>query len=236
MILARLYIANSYISKELYLSSIKIINSEKEREKMELQALRSQMNPHLIFNSLSGIQTLIMQKKGEKAVKFLQDFSSLLRSVLDLSSYTTVLLSKEIDFITNFLELHKLRYNDFDYSIKIDEKLNTNNFFIPSMCIQPIVENCFIHAFTQVDEPPRIEIFIEKISESAVMVSVWDNGISFAENFGENKEMSIGLGNLKRRLEKWAEQYKINCEIKIEKQVKGKSVIFELPLLMEIET
>lgn len=234
VILTRLYIANRYISKKLYTGNLRILNSEKEREKMELQALRSQMNPHLIFNSLSGIQTLIMQQKTEKAVKFLHDFSSLLRSVLDLSSHSRVLLSKEIEFISNYLELHKLRYSQFNYSIKIDEKLNSSNVFIPSMCIQPVVENCFIHAFANIDEAPQVELVIEKISEKSILVKVWDNGIDFTEKFEKNKT-SIGLGNLRRRLEKWSEKYKINKNIEIERKIRGKSVIFELPLLIDDE-
>lgn len=232
-ILIRQYISNRFISKKLYLGNLKIINTEKEKDKLELQALRSQMNPHFVFNTLSGIQTLIMQKKTEKAIKFLHDFSFMLRTALDVSSNQKILLKEEKDLIVNYLELHKLRYDNFKYKISIDKNLN-ENVYIPSMCIQPIVENCFKHAFVEMKNTPQIEINIEKIGETKILIKVWDNGCNFAYEVTEIDEKSIGLGNLKRRLKKWEELYKINADIKIEQKSIGKSINIELPIISEI--
>ena len=92
----------------------------------------------------------------------------------------------------------------------------------------------FKHAFVEMKNTPQIEINIEKIGETKILIKVWDNGCNFAYEVTEIDEKSIGLGNLKRRLKKWEELYKINAYIKIEQKSIGKSINIELPIISEI--
>lgn len=112
----------------------------------ENRALRAQMNPHFIFNSLSSIQNLITKGKKESAIKYLNKFSQLMRNLLESSFDTNVLLSDEVLLLEKYLQLEALRFNDsFIYSISMDADINPDVIEIPSLLVQPFIENAILH-------------------------------------------------------------------------------------------
>lgn len=119
------------------------LNRRRIRE-LELRAIRSQMNPHFIFNALSSIQNLINRSANQEANKYLIDFSRLLRKVLATSEKKLVTLSDEIEQIQLYLKLEQLRF-PFSYSLTVDENIQPDTIEIPGMLIQPFVENAVKH-------------------------------------------------------------------------------------------
>ncbi len=119
------------------------LNRRRIRE-LELRAIRSQMNPHFIFNALSSIQNLINRSANQEANKYLIDFSRLLRKVLATSEKKLVPLSDEIEQLQLYLKLEQLRF-PFSYSLTVDENIQPDTIEIPGMLIQPFVENAVKH-------------------------------------------------------------------------------------------
>ena len=147
---------------------------------LEQQALRSQMNPHFIFNSLSAIQHYINQEDATNANKYLTMFSRLIRKTLNNSSETTICLDKEIDFLENYISLEQMRFKDtFVYTISCDKDIDSTNTFIPPMILQPFVENAIRHGLMYRKEKngQLIINFIKK--ELQLVCTIEDNGIGF---------------------------------------------------------
>lgn len=112
----------------------------------KINALRAQMNPHFIFNSLNSIQHLITSNKKEPAVKYLNKFSLLMRNILEGSTGGKIVLAEEIALLEKYIELEALRFeSNFQYSIKVDKNLDPKAIEIPALIIQPFVENAILH-------------------------------------------------------------------------------------------
>jgi sensor histidine kinase YesM len=135
------------------------------------------MNPHFIFNSLTSVQNLILQKDEIKASVYLSRFSDLVRNILKHSQVELISLEEEISTVENYLELQKIRFPErFDYIINLDEQLNPENISVPPMLAQPFIENAIEHAFKRLDTKGHIIVSILKKSDSFIM-EIKDNGI-----------------------------------------------------------
>ena len=145
---------------------------------LEQKALRSQMNPHFIFNSLNSIQQYVAERDITGANNFITDFSRLIRMTLDLSTNTVINMADEVDYITTYLKVEKTRLeNKFDYSINIDSTLNLHDIYVPPLLLQPYVENSIRHGIKyKKDSNGLINIGVQR-KETAILVSVEDNGI-----------------------------------------------------------
>ncbi len=153
------------------------IKSARKVAEFKQRLLRSQMNPHFIFNSLTSVQNLILQKDEIKASVYLSRFSDLVRNILKNSQVELISLEEEISTVENYLELQKIRFPEkFDYDIKVDEKLESENINIPPMLVQPFIENAIEHAFKSLDTKGHIIVSILKKSDSFIM-EIKDNGI-----------------------------------------------------------
>jgi len=148
---------------------------KRELRELELTAIRSQMNPHFLFNSLNSVQNLIQQNKGREAHLYLSDFAGLIRKVLNNSEKEEISLAEELETVQQYLNLEKLRF-DFDYQINILQDIDLHNTLVPSMLLQPLVENAIIHGLQNKENNRQLKIQIEKM-ESAIKISVEDNGI-----------------------------------------------------------
>lgn len=140
---------------------------------LELRAIRSQMNPHFIFNALSSIQNLINRSANQEANKYLIDFSRLLRKVLATSEKKLVPLSDEIEQLELYLKLEQLRY-PFSYSLTVDQNIEPDAIEIPGMLIQPFVENAVKHGIA-----PRStgEIIIRlSLQDQLLIIDITDDG------------------------------------------------------------
>jgi tetratricopeptide (TPR) repeat protein len=153
--------------------------SEMNRQISEItQAnLRQQMNPHFIFNTLNSIQYYMYQHDKLATNNYLTKFSNLMRKVLDNSQHTSVPLSDELAALNLYLELESLRFKDkFSYSVKIDEEIDPLMYKVPTMLIQPYVENSISHGLMPLEGKGIVNIEI-KIDEGCLLCIIEDNGI-----------------------------------------------------------
>ncbi len=163
-----------------------------ESYKMQLSAVISQLDPHFTFNAVSSIGSLIMKGEKEKAYTYLLKLSGLLRSVLTDSSQLLKPIREEVEFVTRFLDLQKLRYGSrFDYSIKVAEDVD-QNIFVPKMILQSIVDNAVKHGIENKKDKGVIEIEVIKVKNGNEFV-VRDNGIG-RKAASELNSDGVGLG------------------------------------------
>lgn len=150
---------------------------EKKTRELEHRFLRSQMNPHFIFNSLGAIQSYIFKNKPIDAGTYLSNFSELVRLILDNSRHEQILLKKEIKTLEHYLGLQKLRFPDkLNFYFEIDESLNTESIKIPPMMLQPFIENSIEHGFKKAKNIGTITIRIRK-ETNGIVLETEDNGI-----------------------------------------------------------
>ena len=148
-----------------------------EVSKAELKALRAQMNPHFVFNSLNSIQHYILNSKGDEAVKYLNKFAKLIRIILSNSEKPTVTINEDLEAVKLYLELERMRFeNKFDYSIQIDESIDGDYDEIPPMLIQPYLENAILHGINPKEGNGEIVITMKIVSQF-IKISITDNGI-----------------------------------------------------------
>lgn len=155
----------------------KIILQEKVSLK-EISALRAQMNPHFIFNSLNSIQHLILNNDRVSALKYLSKFGKLTRNLLENSIETKLTLADEIKLLNSYLELESLRFDKmFNYKINIAKDLDANNVEIPILLIQPFVENAIIHGLVNKEYGEKTLTICFKKQENDITCQIEDNGV-----------------------------------------------------------
>ncbi|WP_194850821.1 sensor histidine kinase [Nonlabens antarcticus] len=137
----------------------------KRNEEVKMEALLSQMNPHFVFNSLNSVQYLISNNENEKAMRYLRTFSDLMRANLNNTTRPYLTLEEEIDYLKKYSALENARFSDrIDVTFTIDPELSLSQTSIPTMMLQPFVENAFVHAFPSRIESPRLNIAFAKIT------------------------------------------------------------------------
>ncbi len=212
---------------------------------LEQMALKSQMNPHFIFNCLNSIQHYVIDKDIIGANEFISNFSKLIRLTLDNSSKPSISITDEISYITAYLELEQKRFEDkFTFSI-IADGITKNNYFIPPMILQPYVENAIRHGIRyREDNKGELIIKFEKNEEYLVSV-IFDNGIGrkLSQQFkGSNsiEYQSRGMDLTARRIEMFNKVHSSKIIININdledenRNVLGTEVVIKFPL-KEIE-
>ncbi len=152
----------------------------KKVSELELKALRSQMNPHFVFNSLTAIQYFISQNDLISSDKYLVRFSKLIRDFFELSRKQTISIQKEKELLDNYLELEKMRFKGkLSYKIKIHPELNVKTK-IPTMLLQPVVENAINHGIFKKRGNGFVEVSFKKINKKTFSVSVSDDGVGIS--------------------------------------------------------
>jgi ligand-binding sensor domain-containing protein/two-component sensor histidine kinase len=151
---------------------------EQKLVESEMQTLRSQMNPHFMFNTLNSINSYIIQNKTTLASEYLTTFSKLMRSILELSKQETVSLAKEITALKMYIQLEALRLeNKFDYSISVAADIDEDSVKIPSLIIQPFVENAIWHGLHNKDTKGNIVIQVKETTDHNLVITIEDDGI-----------------------------------------------------------
>ncbi|WP_244248520.1 sensor histidine kinase [Flavobacterium foetidum] len=179
-----------FLNQEQANAELKMQLMEKEtienlaaRLSLERRLLRSQMDPHFIFNALGNIQSMILQKDTIPAVSYLNKFAKLTRQILEQSRKETISVEEEIRTLKNYIELQQLRLNNgFDYSIICDESVE-NDLLIPPLLIQPFIENAVEHGLKPIAKNGNglLEIYFELASdEQNLICTIKDNGIGLA--------------------------------------------------------
>ncbi|MFK5880386.1 MAG: histidine kinase [Flavobacteriaceae bacterium] len=209
----------------LVLSLFWMYKSNKQRRLannlLALKSLRSQMNPHFIFNALNSVNSFISQNDERAANRYLTDFSKLMRSVLDNSEQDFIPLSKEIELLELYIKLEHSRFIDkFDYTITVDEKLEVSEFQIPPMLLQPYVENAVWHGLRYKKEKGYLQINIQQKDEETVEIIITDNGIGRTKSKElktqyQQKQKSQGMDNIKKRITILNEMYSDRLDVTI---------------------
>jgi tetratricopeptide (TPR) repeat protein len=178
----------------------------KDKAVFELQALMAQMNPHFIFNALNSIQHFILEKGKQEAYDYLAKFSKLVRMVLNNSEDKMVSLQKELELIELYVELEQLRFADgFKYQLSISEEVDTEDSELPTMLIQPYVENAIWHGLMNLNNERHgvLKISIDK-PNGKLRISIEDNGVGRkrAEQFRKDEmHAPKGMKLTERRLQ-----------------------------------
>ncbi len=173
---------------------------QRRLRELELTAIRSQMNPHFLFNSLNSVQNLVQQNKGREAHLYLADFAGLIRKVLQNSEKEEVSLAEELEMTQQYLNLEKLRF-DFDYQVNVSKEIDMHNTLVPSMLLQPFVENAIIHGLQNKTGNRQLKINISD-EGTGIKITIEDNGIG-REAAREISKTKNGKGSklMKERLE-----------------------------------
>lgn len=188
--------------------------NRKMRE-LELTVIRTQMNPHFMYNCLNSIQNLVQKNQNEEAFTYLSKFASLVRQVLNNSKKEEIPLSKELESVKEYIELEQLRF-DFDYKIEIQEGIDVNSIFVPPMLLQPFAENAILHGLLLKRTSRLLSIRILK-EQAKIMLVIEDNGVG-REAAGKSDQDGNGQGILlcRNRLSLLSEKTGIHYELKID--------------------
>jgi LytS/YehU family sensor histidine kinase len=153
------------------------IELEESLTQSMLTSIKSQMNPHFFYNALNTIQFFIFTNDRQNASIYLSKFSKLTRMILEMSDKEQVMLREEINALTLYLDIEKVRFDgDFDYTITIDGKIDTDLIRIPSMIIQPYIENAIKHGLLHKKGQKTLQIAI-CCTQAGLEITIDDNGI-----------------------------------------------------------
>ena len=189
---------------------------------LALKSLRTQMNPHFIFNALNSVNSYIAQKDERSANKYLSEFSALMRAVLENSDRDFIPLVSELELIEIYLKLEHSRFPDkFEYSIDKGAISDINDYQIPPMLLQPYVENAVWHGLRYKENKGYLKLSLEEIDQNTLIVTIEDNGIgrkrSAALKTSHQKDHnSKGMGNIDKRIAILNSMYRDKIEVKIE--------------------
>lgn len=221
----------------LFIMQNRIRNRQKALE-LEQKLFRSQMNPHFIFNSLSAVQHYILTNKPVEAGAYLADFAKLMRLILESSREELVPLQQEVDTMKYYLEMQKLRFEDgFQYHIKVDSGLDTEDIELPPMLTQPFIENAIEHGFKYRNKGN--ELFVRYMKKNGMLrVEIEDNGVgrlkaSETKRSGHKSfAMEVTIKRLERlnRKKKQKLVFEILDLTTVSGEPGGTKVIFQIPV------
>lgn len=208
---------------------------------LQQRLLRSQMNPHFLFNSLASIQNFIIKEKPSLASDYLGRFSKLMRQILNSTAVEYVSLEQEISSIENYLALQKVRYRDmFDYTLEVDEEIDTETARIPPMLAQPFIENAIEHGILHKGSKGNIAISF-KLDSNRLLFVVEDDGIGrekarelLKQHYKDHKSMATAITSERIAILNRKLQRKITMDIADLKdeydEARGTRVVFGVPV------
>ncbi len=195
---------------------IEVLKLQKDLATSQLTTLRAQMNPHFIFNALNSIQQFILQGNVEEANRYLSRFSKLQREILNNSTQQFITLEKEIEILTLYLQLEELRFgHTFTYQLNTGSDIETAETRIPTMIIQPFIENAIWHGLMAKMGDKILSIDFAMTEDDFLVCTIKDNGIGRAASAllkevrpGQEKYQSKGLSLVYDRLGMLQQQYR----------------------------
>lgn len=167
------------------------LNIQKEKNKLNLEkvqlqnslkqsmmsSIKAQMNPHFLFNALNTIQSFIMSEDKRNASIYLSKFSKLTRLILEMSEKETITLADEIESLKLYLDLEKIRFEYLEYNITLNSGVNAESIHIPSMIVQPYVENAIKHGLLHKRDNRVLNLNFERLTDRKLLITIDDNGI-----------------------------------------------------------
>ncbi len=216
------------------------LRAYQQATQLEQKLLRTQMNPHFIFNSLASIESFIYEHEPKEAGVYLSSFSRLMRLILENSSSEYITLEKEIETLNYYLSLQKLRLDgNLSYSIEVNNSIHNEEIYLPPMLTQPFIENAIEHGFRGANEQGNIKI-IFSIKEDDLQVEVIDNGIGIEQAqqqkylHHKHKSMAIEITIERLKFLNRSKKKKLTFDISdISNKKNGQSgtkVLFSIPL------
>ncbi|MES2332471.1 MAG: two-component regulator propeller domain-containing protein [Bacteroidota bacterium] len=170
---------------------------------LEQQAFTSLMNPHFMFNALNSIQHYINVQDRQNANRYLTDFASLIRKNFESAQQSFIPLEQELENIRIYLRLEQMRFtNKFTYHIAIDHNLDIENWMIPTMMLQPLLENALLHGIMRSNIDGLLEIELKE-QDKNLLITITDNGIGVANSSAakvNSGHKSHGMGLIKKRI------------------------------------
>ncbi|MFO7673109.1 MAG: histidine kinase [Lutibacter sp.] len=158
-------------------AEVKLAVKLKEMEELKMTALQSQMNPHFLFNSLNSINNFVLKNDIEKASDYITKFSKLIRVILNSSSSPTTSLTEELTVLALYVKLEQMRVNGgFDYIVSVDENLKLDHIKVPTLFLQPFIENAIWHGIMKKEGEKEIELSIKEDHGNVICI-IRDNGI-----------------------------------------------------------
>lgn len=206
----------------IFFLKLKQVQAKNKNIFFHQKLLRSQMTPHFIFNSLSILQGLILNKEEKKSITYLSKFSKLLRITLENSRHKTVSLSSELEAINNYMSLQNLDMNPpYIFELSLDENMEDQEIFIPPMLIQPFIENVIEHAFVSQKENKQIAVDLT-FENNKLVCTIIDNGIGINSGSKKHKESKKSLATTitSERLIVLSNEFQVPGSIKVENRKK----------------
>ena len=219
-------------------NNIQNIEQNYKVKSLEQKALQAMMNPHFIFNVLNSIQYYLSSENTDKAQVNLTKFAKLIRKNLEINQEKFISIEDEIEYLRLYLALEKLRFDDtFEYKISVDPTISAAEVNIPTMLIQPFIENAIWHGIMPQGGSGLISIEFYK-NDKMLYVYVTDNGVGYNPNKLSNKatHKSVGLIMTKERLSLMQSIYNEEFGFTIEptthtdSSISGTKVTLKLPL------
>ena len=177
----------------------KVLKNLQEKKDLEQKVLRSQMNPHFIFNALSAIQNSLMDNQPLQSATYLSRFAKLIRQNFDFIQEESIPLSEELDALNNYIETQQIRFkNRFVYTLKIHQNIDVDNILVPPLLLQPFIENSIEHGFKNLDKMGELRVEISGNGD-IIHYQLTDNGsgIQKLETDGKTHSTDIFLRRLK---------------------------------------
>lgn len=220
------------------------LKNEKKLLTLEQTMLRSQMNPHFLFNSLNSIKLYIINNEQKNAVHYLNKFSKLIRKILEASSLREIPLAEELETVELYMNIENIRFsNEIDFQTTISQEIDPHNIKVPSLILQPFLENALWHGLSSKKGEKKILLNVNKANEVAyIQISITDNGIGRAasEKIKRNKVLkrnSVGIDITKERLSNFSRDYQNSFYLEIidlqkeDGTAAGTKVILNIPTI-----
>jgi sensor histidine kinase YesM len=223
-------------------TELELIQTKQKQAEIEMKALRAQMNPHFIFNSLNSINKYILKSDHINASRYLTRFAKLIRLILDNSNSKEVALSDELEALKLYIEMESLRFtNKFTYEITVDENVSTDTLQVPPLIIQPYVENAIWHGLLHKEADGRLSVSVKKTNDNMLQCTIEDNGIGRSKAIemkskSANANKSLGMKLTEERISMLNQYTSLNASIAIidltnsTGEALGTKVILKIPI------
>lgn len=211
VLIAAAIAAVRYRVKQLIYREREKAQVEREMATLEINALRAQMNPHFIFNAITSIQHYILNRNIEMANEYLTRFARLMRQFLDSSRSNYTMLQEEVKQLELYLSLEHMRFEGkFEYEVRVENNLSLQETLVPSMLVQPFVENAILHGLLPLESKGQLEVIFRLSETGQLMCVIDDNGVgrkTAEENRNKNSPLhrSHGMRIVEERLKKLME-------------------------------
>ncbi len=217
------------------------LKNDKKLLTLEQSMLRSQMNPHFLFNSLNSIKLYIINNDKKNAVHYLNKFSKLVRKILEASSLKEIPLAEELETVQLYMNIENIRFsNEINFKTTIDKDIDIHTIKIPSLILQPFLENALWHGLSSKEGEKNIDLHVSKGNGNSIYIIITDNGVGrdAAEIIKKRKILkrkSVGIEITKERLSNFAKDYQNTFDVTIidlfdkDKNATGTKVVLHIP-------